>query len=108
MSALGQKRTLRHVRSMSALPPKADIGTQSWNVRFVPTADMARPTQCTTYSITSSARSNIEGGAATRSALAAIMYSHLEFHRLTSRGQEIGGLRSGQALTDSRDWETLR
>jgi len=25
MSALGQKRTSRHVRSMSALPPKADI-----------------------------------------------------------------------------------
>jgi hypothetical protein len=27
MSALGQKRTLHHVRLMSALPPKADIGT---------------------------------------------------------------------------------
>ena len=26
---------------MSALPPKADIGTQSWNVRFVPKADIA-------------------------------------------------------------------
>src|SRR6516165_7763231 len=25
---------------MSALPPKADIRTQSWNVRFVPKADM--------------------------------------------------------------------
>src|SRR5262249_58019144 len=24
----------------SALPPKADIGTQSWNVRFVPIADI--------------------------------------------------------------------
>jgi len=39
MSALGQKRTSEHFRSMSALPPKADIGTQSWNVRFVPKAD---------------------------------------------------------------------
>src|SRR5262249_7231492 len=39
MSALGQKRTLCGVRSMSALPPKADIGTQSRNVRFVPKAD---------------------------------------------------------------------
>ena len=39
MSALGQKRTLEHVRVMSALPPKADIGTQSVNVRFVPGAD---------------------------------------------------------------------
>ena len=26
---------------MSALPPKADIGTQSRNVRFVPKADIA-------------------------------------------------------------------
>src|SRR5262249_45366936 len=29
MSALGQKRTSRPLQSMSALPPKADIGTQS-------------------------------------------------------------------------------
>ena len=39
MSAIGQKRTSEHVQSMSALPPKADIGTQSWNVRFVPCVD---------------------------------------------------------------------
>ena len=43
MSALGQKRTLEYVRAMSALPPKADIGTQSWNVRFVPKATIAAP-----------------------------------------------------------------
>src|SRR5215469_14106023 len=40
MSALGQKRTLGHVRAMSALPPKADIGTQRGNVCFVPKADI--------------------------------------------------------------------
>jgi len=40
MSALGQKRTLEYVSAMSALPPKADIGTQSWNVCFVPKADI--------------------------------------------------------------------
>jgi len=28
------------LQSMSALPPKADIGTQWWNVRFVPKADI--------------------------------------------------------------------
>jgi len=39
----GQKQTSAHVRVMSALPPKADIGTQSWNVRFVPKADMRPP-----------------------------------------------------------------
>ena len=40
MSALGQKQTFECVGAMSALPPKADIGTQWWNVRFVPKADI--------------------------------------------------------------------
>jgi hypothetical protein len=40
MSALGQKRTLRRVHLMSALPPKADIGRARWDVRFVPKADI--------------------------------------------------------------------
>jgi hypothetical protein len=44
MSVLGQ--TLQRILVMSALPPKADIGTQSWNVRFVPIADIARPFGC--------------------------------------------------------------
>jgi hypothetical protein len=37
---------------MSALPPKADIGERSWDVRFVPIADIAH------YSITSPARAH--------------------------------------------------
>jgi hypothetical protein len=41
MSALGHKQTFTHVRLMSALPPKADIGTQSRDVRFVPKADIS-------------------------------------------------------------------
>jgi hypothetical protein len=40
MSALGQKQTFEGVRAMSALPPKADIGTRSRDVRFVPKADI--------------------------------------------------------------------
>ena len=40
MSALGQKQTLKRLQPMSALPPKADIGTQPLNVRFVPKADI--------------------------------------------------------------------
>jgi hypothetical protein len=40
MSALGQKRTLKRLEPMSALPPKADIGTQSRNVRFGSKADI--------------------------------------------------------------------
>src|SRR6516225_5298408 len=42
MSALGQKQTSR-LQPMSALPPKADIGTQPCNVRFVPIADVTSP-----------------------------------------------------------------
>jgi len=34
MSALGQKQTLRGVRSMSALPPKADMQGDGHDVRF--------------------------------------------------------------------------
>jgi len=40
MSALGQKRTLQSMEPMSALPPKADIETQSRDVHFVPKADI--------------------------------------------------------------------
>jgi hypothetical protein len=39
MSGLGQKRTLKRVHLMSALPPKADIGSTCQDVRFVPIAD---------------------------------------------------------------------
>src|SRR5262249_32067875 len=38
MSALGQKQTSAHVRVMSALPPRADIGTQRGVSRGVPKA----------------------------------------------------------------------
>jgi hypothetical protein len=40
MSALGQKQTSHSVRSMSALPPKADIAECEYDVRFVPIADI--------------------------------------------------------------------
>jgi len=40
MSALGQKRTSQGISGMSALPPIADIGTQSRDVRFVPKATL--------------------------------------------------------------------
>ena len=42
MSALGQKQTWKRVRVMSALPPKADISSVLWDVRFVPKADILR------------------------------------------------------------------
>ena len=59
---------------MSALPPKADIGTQPHNVRFVPKADVSRCSIRYTkpaYSITSSARPRMVNGTLTPSALAA-------------------------------------
>jgi len=40
MSALGQKRTFRWVRVMSAILPKADIRHSDCRVRFVPKADI--------------------------------------------------------------------
>ena len=45
MSALGQKRTLRLVSLMSALPPKADMVERDRDVRFVPIADIMRSTR---------------------------------------------------------------
>jgi hypothetical protein len=49
MSALGQKRTSRSVEAMSALPPKADIETQSRDVRFVPFPDILRSNEKTLF-----------------------------------------------------------
>jgi len=40
MSALGQKQALAHVRLMTALAPKADIGEGDRHVRQVPQADI--------------------------------------------------------------------
>jgi hypothetical protein len=37
---------------MPALPPKADIGTQSRNVRYVPKADVSNRSKAGSYSIT--------------------------------------------------------
>ena len=58
MSALGQKRTFRGVRAMSALPPKADIRCRDRYVRFVPKADILRCGKERRYSMTLSARAN--------------------------------------------------
>ena len=38
MSALGQKQTFAVQKVMSALPPKADMCSATWYVRFVPIA----------------------------------------------------------------------
>jgi hypothetical protein len=44
MSALGQKRTWRSQITMSAIPPKADIRRQPFDVGFGPITDIARCT----------------------------------------------------------------
>jgi hypothetical protein len=46
MSALGQNQTLKHVRPMSALHPKADMDGYSPNVRFVPIAVIVLNSNC--------------------------------------------------------------
>jgi hypothetical protein len=43
MSALGHKQTYAVQNVMSALPPKADMCSAKWDVRFVPIADIAPP-----------------------------------------------------------------
>ena len=55
---------------MSALPPKADIGAQSWNVRFVPKADILRCSKERRYPIASSAIESTPGGISMPSARA--------------------------------------
>jgi hypothetical protein len=50
------RRILRPEISMSALPPKADIGRRDWDVCFVPIADIFN------YSITSSANNKNDSG----------------------------------------------
>ena len=72
MSALGQKQTSGHVRSMSALPPKADIGTQPRDVRYVPKADILRCGKERRYSATSSASASSFAGIARSSAFAVL------------------------------------
>ena len=66
---------------MSALPPKADIGSTCQDVRFVPKADILHcGRDC--YSITSSARASSVGGISRPSALAVV--------RLMTRSNLVG------------------
>jgi hypothetical protein len=63
MSALGQKQTSDQRPSMSALPPKADIAGRQLDVRFVARSRLMHRNKMSHYSITSSARVRIIGGA---------------------------------------------
>src|SRR6516164_4636039 len=71
MSALGQKQTSRRLQPMSALPPKADMGRQDPDVRFVPQADILRCNR-DWHSITSSARASKDWGTDKSSAFAVV------------------------------------
>jgi hypothetical protein len=61
MSALGQKQTWQRIFLMSALPPKADIGTQSRDVRFVPKADICRAAKERLFDLLVGARGSVAG-----------------------------------------------
>ena len=51
MSGMGQKRTCRQVRVMSALPPTTDVERRIEHVCFVPLADVVGPTALLVSSI---------------------------------------------------------
>jgi hypothetical protein len=70
MSALGQKQTSASRLLMSALPPKADIGSTCQDVRFVPKADILHCGKKCRYSIILSARASIDCGTLNPIALA--------------------------------------
>jgi hypothetical protein len=85
MSALGQKQTLKHVRPMSALHPKADMDGYSPNVRFVPKVDSC--------SVENSPLAGLSFGYVRRHKLAAALQSdQLEGSFLTQLAHRSGGL----------------
>src|SRR5262252_11024740 len=89
---------MRHFQSMSALPPKADIGTQSWNVRFVPIADITpRSERSLLFDHLVGAREHRPGNGKTERLGALQVDDKLEFGRLLDRN--VGRLRPAQNLT---------
>jgi len=65
---------------MSALPPKADIGTQSLNVCFCANSGLMRCSKICRYSTTSSVRASNELGGSRPSALAVLrLIDEIEF-----------------------------
>jgi len=96
MSALGQKQTFRNVRAMSTLPPKADIGTQPREVRFVPKADVStRSKQLLDYFVSEQLQ-RVGYLNAERSGRLQVD-DEFEFGRLHHR--KVGGLRALEDLT---------
>src|SRR5262245_1406564 len=66
-----RKSGLLH-KAMSALPPKADMGSAATHVCFGPIADILRRSKMMLYSITSSARDSSDCGTERPSALAVL------------------------------------
>jgi hypothetical protein len=69
MSALGHKRTLRRIRPMSALPPKADMAQHARNAR----SGLIQCNKKDPYSITSSAETSSVFGTAKPRAVAVFL-----------------------------------
>ena len=76
---------------MSALPPKADIGTQSWNVRFVPKADILRRSKIVLFM---ASHSNRRVGAQPEALKGSLdfRYPHLGFNRVGNETILMGGV----------------
>ena len=76
---------------MSALPPKADIGTRLWNVRFVPKADILRRSKIVLFVAShSNRRVGAQLGALKGSLV--FCYPHLGFNRVGNETILMGGV----------------
>src|SRR5215472_11585752 len=92
---------------MSALPPKADIGTQSWNVRFVPKADITpRSERSLLFDHLVGAREHRPGNGKTERLGALQVDDKLEFGRLLDRN--VGRLRPAQNLVGELSGATVQ
>ena len=75
---------------MSVLPPKADIGTRSWNVHFVPKAHILHCGRDWHYSITSSASASTGAGISRPIVLAALRLITNRYRDGSSKGRSAG------------------
>jgi len=98
MSALGQKQASQHVRRTSALTPKADIGTQSWNVCFVPIADSC--TAASNIAIRSPRGHEAESNVGTDTPIALAVF-RLRVRRGLIRSRVIGRLNKVPEIHDA-------
>jgi hypothetical protein len=90
MFAVARKEAFRPPVAMSALPPKADMCSALAYVCFGPKADSCEAAKKFRYSITSSARNNIDGGTVSPRALAVLTFTAISNFTGTWTGRSAG------------------